>query len=199
MNTDLSNIAQMNKSPHRHRQSTLIRACVLLSVTATATAADKPEPYAVDNQWFKLQLVPRSSEQMTAFYEGREFPEAARKIIAEHCFITVGMRNHGSQVVWLDLSQWRFFTDFGPVRRVSRDDWHTLWRQTQLPLAQQATFGWTLLPEQRNLLPSEPVGGNLTFIATEQPFTLEADFALGAKKDAGHIKVRIDNVQCNLP
>ncbi len=159
-------------------------------------AAEPEETSKIQNEWFSLQVLSRAPEQMSAFYEGRGFDARARQEIRNRCFVTVLMRNTGTQVVWLDLSQWRFHTEFDPIPRITRAAWRATWQEIKLPLAHQATFGWTLLPEQRNLLPNESVGGNITLPEVEQPFTVEAIFALGQNRDAGQVTVKFENVQC---
>jgi len=172
--------------------------CVFLLIPLGAVGAEETEPFKVENQWFTFQLQIRTREQLVAFYEGRGFGPKALQEIAGHCFVTVFIRNTGNQVVWLELKHWRLYTEFDPITRTERDQWRQIWQRSGTPLAHQATFGWTLLPEQRDLLPNETVGGNITLPAMDQPFTLEAEFYLGADRKAGHTKVKVENVQCKL-
>lgn len=144
----------------------------------------------------QLKLSPRTPDQVAAFYEARGFPEAAVDRIRAACFITVGLRNKTNKVVWLELARWQVSSATGAVKRVTREDWARVWREVGVEAAQQATFGWTLLPERRDLQPDEPVGGNLTVIRTGEPFTLEAVFKTGPNRRGGEIQLRYENLRC---
>lgn len=169
---------------------------LLLTSSTTAVETENADPYSIKNQWFTFRLISRSPEQMAAFYEGRGFSPVAIARIKKACFFTAVMRNHGAEVVWLELSRWKFQTEFGPVQRINRQQWQTYWNQDKVPLAQQATFGWTLFPETRNLQPSEPVGGNITLPLMDEPFTFSAEFHLGDQRKSGNIRITLENVQC---
>lgn len=45
---------------------------------------------------------------MTASYSARGFPAPMVKLLAQQCLITVRIHNTGSNVVWLELANWRF-------------------------------------------------------------------------------------------
>jgi len=159
-------------------------------------AAKEENRYKVENQSIKFGLYPRTPEQMAAFYEGRGFPKKAIEATTQHCFITVGMRNLSKTMLWLDQSRWRIYNDQGTIARTSRDQWKQKWQQLDVPLANQATFTWTLLPETRDLHPDEPVGGNITLQATDQAFMVEAVFATGNDKKGKPLVIKIENVHC---
>ena len=159
-------------------------------------ATEKKNRYKIENKFVKFGLYPRTPEQMAAFYEGRGFPKVAIDATTKHCFITVGMRNISKTKIWLDQSRWRIYNKQGAVNRTSREQWKQKWTQLEVPLASQATFNWTLLPESRDLHPDEPVGGNITLEPMDTPFTIEAIFPTGEDKLGKPLKIKIDNVRC---
>ena len=161
-----------------------------------SVAAEDKNRYKLENAFVKFGLFPRTPSQMAGFYEGRGFPKQAIDETTRHCFITVGMRNISTQMIWLELSQWRFYNEKGDLQRVDRNQWQQTWQQLQVPLASQATFNWTLLPEARDLHPDEPVGGNITLQPVDAPFTIEARFATGEDKQGKPLVIKIDNVRC---
>ena len=71
-----------------------------------------------------------------------------------------------------------------------------MWDEIGLPQASRSTFGWTQLPGERDLQPGEPVGGNVILPATDEPFTLMADFLTGKDSRAGMISARFENLHC---
>lgn len=125
----------------------------------------------------------RTPEQTTAFYAARGFPEAMVRAIAATCFVTVGMQNRRDEVVWLELDQWRFIDAAGkPVPRIERPAWNQKWEAMGVPHSARATFGWTQLPESRDLQPGEPVGGNVAVVAPKGVFSLQARFRTASGK-----------------
>ena len=180
-----------SSEPGPARRAALAGMAALLycAVVGGAAASQAAAP-------LQLKLSPRTPDQVAAFYEARGFPDAALEHIRAACFITVGLRNKTDNVVWLELVRWRVRSASGAVQRITREDWSRAWQEAGVPAAQQATFGWTLLPEQRDLRPDEPVGGNLTLVRTEAPFTLEAIFKTGADRRGGEIQLRYENLQC---
>lgn len=159
-------------------------------------AAKEENRYKVQNQFVKFGLFPRTPEQMAAFYEGRGFPKQAIEATRQYCFITVGMRNISKTMLWLDLGRWRIYNKQGVIARTSRDQWKQKWEQLKVPLANQATFNWTLLPETRDLHPDEPAGGNITLQPTSEPFTIEAVFATGNDRKGKPLVIKMENVRC---
>ncbi len=159
-------------------------------------AAETPEGPSVENRWMKLRLIPRTPEQIAAFYEARGFPGRAVEVLAQSCFITAIIRNRSDDVVWLELDRWRFESPAGTIERLDRAYWKARWQQLNVPQASRSTFGWTLLPEVRDLRPAEPAGGNVTLPQTDSTFGLEARFYTGADKSGEEIVVRFENLQC---
>ena len=188
--------------PIRFRTSAL-PAYLHLALTVCLAAAfggvladDEPKGYLVETDALRLQLIPRTPAQMAAFYEGRGFPRAALEEVKKTCFMTVVIRNKSQTVIWLEPERWRFLTEKGELKRIDRAYWQSKWRQRNIPQAKRSTFGWTLLPEVRDLQPDEPVGGNIVLPLTDQPFSLEARFATGSDKRGKEIIVRFDTLRC---
>ncbi len=143
-----------------------------------------------------LSVAPRTPEQIAAFYEARHFPPDAVAALARACLLTVNIRNRSQTVIWLEPARWRFLSQDGDIRRLDRAHWDALWRRINLPAAQRATFGWTQLPETRDLRPGEPVGGNVAVEPPARPFTLEARFSTGADRQGPEIVVRLEDLYC---
>jgi hypothetical protein len=168
----------------------------LLSQTlAHAVDASRPQP-AIENEQLYMFLRLNSPEQIAAFYEARGFPRDAIERLRRTCFVMAHVENRGREIVWLELKNWRFIGASGEIRRLDRQHWDGVWDEINLPQASRSTFGWTQLPEVRDLQPDEPVGGNMILPATAEPFTLEADFHTGRDKRKGMIRVRFTDLRC---
>ena len=154
-----------------------------------------PGPY-VDNDRLFMLLRLHTPDQMAAFYEARGFPAAAIKRIRTTCFITVHIDNKSDTVLWMETANWRITADGKPVERLGRDYWQAAWDEVGLPQASRSTFGWTQLPETRDLQPTEPVGGNFVLPRDGRTFTIEADFFTGKDKRQGMLAVKFENLQC---
>ena len=144
-----------------------------------------------------LRASPRTPDQIAAFYEARGFPRIAIEALTQTCFVTVSFHNRSGNVAWLELSRWRFVDEQGrDVKRRDRAYWNALWEKLGVPMANRATFGWTQLPEVRDLRPSEPVGGNVALLPPPGRFRLEARFATGVHKQGKEIVVILDDLSC---
>ena len=179
----------------------LINFCLLATTSLTTgiglvCADDKAEELVIETEALNFRLIPRTPAQMAAFYEGRGFPGAALEEIKKTCFMTVIIRNKSRTVIWLEPERWRFLKEKGELERIDRAYWQSKWRQRNIPQAKRSTFGWTLLPEVRDLQPDEPVGGNIVLPRTDQPFALEARFATGRDKHGKELTVRFDRLRC---
>lgn len=175
----------------------ILLAFVVWPAVAFAQEVTQPPPGPrVENARFLMQLDPHTPEQMAAFYEARGFPPAALDVIRHACFITVRIENRGPEVIWLEPGRWRIETARGPVERLGRDYWRQQWERLNVPPGARATFGWTLLPEQRDLRPSEPVGGNITLRWTDEPLTLTAWFDTRRDRRGNPIRVQFRNLRC---
>ena len=193
----------MKKNCKKYPQVSLFGLLMLITANLTIAAVspdgdyEKNDRYKFENKNIKFGLYPRTPEQMAAFYEGRGFQDKAINKIAQTCFITVGMRNLSGQKIWLDLKDWKFYSSHGNIERIDRYKWQEIWKQLDVPLANQSTFTWTLLPEARDLHPDEPVGGNLIFVPVDIPFTIEANFKTGEDKNGKPLQVKMENVKCD--
>ena len=59
----------------------------------------------------KIEFMPRTLNQMSAFCEARGFQPATVELLSKQCFITIRIYNTGRQSIWLDLDNWRFSTN----------------------------------------------------------------------------------------
>ena len=175
----------------------LTQALLILLVPALTPAAEVDRSYRYEDANIALRMIPRTPDQMAAFYEARGFPTQAITEIRKACFITVGITNRRRDILWLELANWRIADETGkPVQRLHRDYWNALWKRLDLPLANRATFGWTQLPESRDLHPDEPAGGNLGVLPPSGRFMLEARFRTGADGRGEPLTVRIFDIEC---
>lgn len=139
----------------------------------------------------------RTPEQTNAFYSARGLPLNAVQEIAKTCFLTVGLHNRGTDTVWLNLSNWRFTDASGrELKRISLEEWRARLSALQAPLAAQATFGWTQLPETRDMQPDETVGGNVPVVPSPGTFTLKARFPTGAAGTGKPIEISVPGLSC---
>jgi hypothetical protein len=181
--------------------SRLLFTPLLLAVITCATGGSRaPEPAApepvVENERLYLLVRLLAPQQMAAFYEARGFPKNAIERLRKTCFLLAHVENRGDEILWLDLQHWRFIGAGGELRRLDREYWRAVWDEIDLPQANRSTFGWTQLPEVRDLQPGEPVGGNVVLPRTGEPFTLVADFLTGKDRRHGRIEVRFQDLRC---
>jgi len=164
----------------------------------TAAAAERPfqGPY-IENDDLLVVLIPRTREQMAAFYEARGFPPAAIERIGQTCFVTAHIENRSRRVIWLELDQWRFTSNGKPLSRLDADYWRAQWDTIDLHQASRSTFGWTQLPAVRDLQPDEPVGGNLVFPGDTQRLTVEAEFPTGVDRQGVPVSVNFGAIGCD--
>jgi hypothetical protein len=139
----------------------------------------------------------RTAEQTSAFYSARGLPLTAVQEISKACFLTVGLHNRRTDTLWLDLSAWRLTDAKGlAVARISRPEWTARWNALQVPLAAQSTFGWTQLPETRDMQPDESVGGNVPIVPPTGKFTLTAHFRTGANGTGQPLEIKVPGLSC---
>jgi len=171
--------------------------------TAAAPAAKTPEtavqqppsPRYQDDQ-VKVRVVMRTPDQLTAFYIGREFNQAAIDKILETCFVTPIIHNKTLDVLWLELDEWQFSHGDKVIPRIKRDYWPDKWREAGLPQSHQSTFGWTLMPEVRDLRLDEGVGGSVVIPMQSEPFKLTMKFHTGADKQGPVKTVVFEDLKC---
>jgi len=160
--------------------------------------ADEHAPFGphVSNEHLFMELRPNTPNQMAAFYTARGFNEASVARISEACFVTVHVDNKSDSILWLELENWTFSNADGEIKRLDRDHWNTVWDKTGLAQGHRATFGWTQLPEVRNLQPGEAVGANIILPRTGKPFSIEAHFHTGKYKRKGLVVARFKDLRC---
>ena len=169
---------------------------LILSVFAvTAYAAEKAPVEYEDNEVY-MRLVIRSKDQLSAFYVGRGFPQNAIDEILKTCFITPLVKNKTHDALWVEPDSWNFKSDNKPIPRIKRDYWDKPWKDTGLSLAHQSTFGWTLMPETRDLRIDEGVGGTIAIPMQETPFTLKARFNTGLNKEGKTKIIEFKDITC---
>jgi len=174
----------------------------LLLATTGADAADDISASPDGRREYRgqglvMSVTVRKPDQQFAFYSARGFPVDAVRQIAQRCFLTVGVRNERNDIVWLELDEWRFLDDRGGEhKRIKRNEWNALWKRINLAPAYLATFGWTQLPERRDLHSGESAGGNVTLTPPPSPFALEARFRTGHDGKGPVLQVRFDNLVC---
>jgi len=171
----------------------LAAACLGLSVMlhAAVATAQLPEEHETGNHGLRLRVMERTPAQIAAFYEARGFPEQAIARLREACFLTVTLDNQRDDR--LALERWRFLANGEPLERRDRAYWQTQWQALGLSRGSRATFGWTLMPESRELYPTEPVAGNITLAPTRQPFTLVARLRTAADDV---LSLRLRDIEC---
>lgn len=175
-----------------HHRISLGWALLAYAVAATAGA----DTISFDSARLSVTLVPRTPQQMSAFYEARGFPREMIDLLSGQCFITVLIKNKDADVLWLDLAHWRFSNADGAVPRRDRVYWREQWKTLQIPLAHQSTFRWTLLPEQLDFRPGEQEGGNIILPRLGKPVSLTARFDVGAERTGKPVQIDFDQVPC---
>jgi len=163
--------------------------------TSSTPVQQPPSPRYEDDQ-VKMRIVMRTPDQLRAFYIGRGFNQAAIDKILETCFITPVIHNKTLDVLWLELDEWQFSRGDTIIPRIGRDYWPEKWRETGLSQAHQSTFGWTLMPEVRDLRLDEGVGGSVVIPMQTEPFKLTMKFHTGADKQGPVKTVVFEDLQC---
>ena len=161
-----------------------------------------PSLYAEDKKLARdgveLFVSARTVEQIRAFYGARGMPADALQELAKACFLTVGLKNKRAETLWLEPLRWRLIdVDGKPINLISRQEWKSRWKALSVPLAAQSTFGWSQLPESRDLYPEETVGGNISLLPPEGSFSLIASFRTGSSGDGKMLELIIPNLSCS--
>ncbi|MDH5325703.1 MAG: hypothetical protein OEZ68_18985 [Gammaproteobacteria bacterium] len=166
-------------------------------LVAKTDTKEQPQELIYEDKFVEVKIIPRSPEQMLAFYEGRGFPVMAKQRIAKACFFTVIIQNKSNNRLWLDMSQWQFGSKDQSLR-LDRHFWQQQWDEIQLAPAYRSTFGWTLLPEERGLFPEEGVGGNVTLRLHQEAVTWLIEFPTNDNRKGKRYRVPIGPLQCKL-
>lgn len=181
----------------RYRLFVTIGAALLVTGGSISPVPAADDEFKYLGEGVEMHVSVRKADQMTSFYFGRGFSAEAVAEIAKACFITVGFRHHRRAPIWLEPANWQIVTADGkPVKRLGRDYWNARFAAVNAPAANRATFGWTQLPEVRDLQTDEPVGGNLTIEPPTGTFTILARFATGADRRGPDLLIKIPNLQC---
>ncbi len=180
-----------------------LKITFLCSLLILFTASDShAQPPKLDAEHFEdkditVIIGSRTPEQLSAFYTGRGFNQASINAITKKCFIFGMVDNKTYDRLWLILDDWQFFAaDGSPMKRLKKGDWAKIWKETGLSTAHQSTFGWTQLPESRDLRQFEHVGGNVAVEWKDKPFTLVATFKTGADKSGKPRTITVENLTC---
>ena len=148
-----------------------------------------------DNEVY-LRSIYRSPEQIAAFYEGREFPQAAINRITQSCYVTIILKNKTSDVLWLELDNWEFHQGKTQIFRYKRPYWNKQWDEINLKQAFRSTFGWTLMPDVRDLRAGEGVGGSIPIPMQSEKFSITLNFATGKDKKGKIKSVTLPDIHC---
>lgn len=143
-----------------------------------------------------FRIVGRTPENISAFYQGREFSKQAIDEILKTCYVTVIVKNKTQTTLWLELDNWVFSRNGKTIERIKRDYWKNRWDEINLKRAHRSTFGWTLMPESRDLRADEGVGGSIVIPAQSEPFTLTANFHTKPDKSGPIKTVTIHGAKC---
>lgn len=166
-------------------------------LTFMGKSYSEPDSYPeyMDDEVY-IKLVIRDNDQLTAFYVGREFPDDAIDEILKTCFITPIVKNMHYEALWVEPDSWRLTIDKKKIQRIKRDYWKDTWSKVGLSQGHQATFGWTLMPESRDLRFDEGVGGSIVIPKQEKPFKFTAHFNTGFNKKGEPKIITFENVSC---
>ena len=167
-----------------------------LPILAVVANMQATLPIIVKTPEMEIDFTPRSADQLGSFYEARGFPKEMRDVLRQQCFITVGISNTSDKKIWLELSSWRFTAEGKPLKREHRDYWKKRWQDMGIPLSNQSTFRWTLIPETLDYLPGEHEGGNIVLPFTDKPISITATFATGENKQGETITITTDKLFC---
>ena len=173
----------------------LLLAAGLLQAAPWKDGEKPPGPYVENDRLFMLLRL-HTPEQISAFYEARGFPPGSLERIRQTCFITAHIDNKSNDVLWLETANWRITQAGEPVGRLGRDHWNRVWDEIGLPQANRSTFGWTQLPDVRDLQPTEPVGGNIVLPRNGRPYSITANFHTGADKQGPLKTIVFKDIKC---
>jgi len=154
------------------------------------------QPIMIETPEMLVEITPRTSNQMSSFYEARGFPKPMLDILKKQCFITIGITNKSKDTIWMNLSNWKFTSKGQVIHREHRDRWKQRWQEMNMPLNKQSTFRWTLIPESLDYLPGEREGGNVLLPFTEGYFNFKAEFETGKNKQGKALTISTDKLFC---
>ncbi|VAX13294.1 hypothetical protein MNBD_GAMMA24-1586 [hydrothermal vent metagenome] len=184
------------KTAHYFQIRSILVCLTALLIAEPVLAIPAQNKWVVENQYIKLVMIARTPEQMAAFYEARGFPKTAIQALGQMCFITTSLRNKSQKVIWMTLANWKFTSKQGPLKRFHRNELKARWQKIGLAQQYQSTFRWTLIPEVLDYRPGEREGGNFVLQRTAEPFSFQAQFAIGAEEDGQSFSVQIKDLRC---
>ena len=103
--------------------STIGLFLLLTSLLISNSSFAATKRYVVENQSIKMVMIPRTPQQMAAFYEGREFPSDAIKVTSNNCFFTVGIRNKSKNIIWLNTKLWQLNSENKEIPLINKQQW----------------------------------------------------------------------------
>lgn len=183
----------------RYKVIKQIIVCLLVTayVSSSYAATAKDNRSRFEDKDITVVIGTRTPDQLAAFYSGRGFNQASIEAITKTCFVFGMVKNKTYDTLWLTLDDWRFIAaDGSQIKRIKRDDWTKVWQQTGLTQAHQSTFGWTQLPETRDLRQHEGAGGNIVVEWQDKPFKVIANFHTGADKSGKTRTITVENLTC---
>jgi len=169
---------------------------LLIGLSASHSSYAASNRQVNENQYIKMVVIPRTPQQMAAFYEGREFPKTAIDETRSACFFTTVIHNKSKNIIQHDYSRWQLNTDATTVSLISKQQWKQRWKQLNIPQRFQSTFRWTLLPEQLDFQAAEHEGGNITILRQAAPFDLVAYFTTVEQEKIKTIRMEFKNLRC---
>jgi hypothetical protein len=172
---------------------------LVLSIAPTSQVVGMEKPYPgtfFENDDLLMVVIPRTPEQMAAFYEARGFPQTAIDKVTATCFVTIHIDNRSRHITWLETANWRLTSQGNTLDILGRESWEKVWQEIDLPQAFRSTFFWTQLPPVVDLHPDEPVGGNIVLPGSTERFDILANFRTGADKQGEALQVHFTNIEC---
>ncbi|VAW57715.1 hypothetical protein MNBD_GAMMA07-2595 [hydrothermal vent metagenome] len=154
------------------------------------------ENRAYEDKDVMLRFVQFTPQQIGSFYEGRGFNKQAVNKLMASCYVTVIVKNKTNNILWVDLDRWEFIQQGQSFYRQSRAYWEQQWEKINLKQAHRSTFGWTLMPDVRNLYPNEGVGGRIPIPMQTQSFTLTLNFPTGDNQQGKVKSITMKNLYC---
>lgn len=170
-----------------------------LSIASGSFVAAMEKPYPgpfFENDELLMVVIPRTAEQMAAFYEARGFPQRAIDMVTATCFVTIHIDNKSRHITWLETTNWQLTSQGKTLDILGSEYWDASWEQIDLPQAFRSTFFWTQLPPVVDLHADEPVGGNIVLPGNIEHFDIEANFRTGADKQGEPLQVRFTDIEC---
>jgi len=168
---------------------------MISNCTISSSASFNKDGIYEDND-IHMRYIQLSAQQIASFYEGREFAKTAIDKLTSSCYVTVIIKNKTADILWIDLNEWVFTGENNKIERQTRSYWNKQWDEINLKQAHRSTFGWTLMPDVRDLYPAEGVGGRVPIPMQDKPFSVIFNFPTGKDRNGKLKTVRIDGLVC---